>query len=65
MNPLWGDEKDSETTHAPRGRELDEGLSPDSQSPGPEDPRAEPTPAERLDIWKRLRFLFKPRPLRA
>ena len=54
----------SEDAEAERRRELDEALSPGWQAAGLEEPRAEPRPAPRLDIWRRLRFLFKPRPFR-
>ena len=55
----------SEDAEAERRRELDEALSPGWQAAGLEDPGAEPRPARWLDIWRRLRFLFKPRPFRA
>jgi hypothetical protein len=50
---------------ADRRREHNGTLRTGSRAPGSEDPVAEPTPGQLVDIWKRLRSLLTPRPFRA
>jgi hypothetical protein len=63
--PRFAAQTDFEDPEADRWREFSEALRPWSDFASSEVPFAGPAPEQRLDLWKRVHSLLRPRPFRA